>query len=172
MKWPTRIIPLAVILLGLAAPAFAEEAPGRLDHPVLLVGAQYGAPTRLAATAGVLLGPPRPFRPGDSPDSSRVGLVLAGGAGTGGFRVAAGAAALALEGPFLTTGLDALFTVTRTGRTPRGAAGESTYVGAEAGLVIMSVRLSAGVAHRVAGHAGQKATIFTWNVGVQVPLGW
>jgi hypothetical protein len=76
------------------------------------------------------------------------------------------------EGPFLTTGFDALFTLTRTGPTPRAAAADSTYVGGEAGLVIMSVRLSAGVAHRHAGTAGPKATIVTWGVGVQLPLGW
>ena len=97
---------------------------------------------------------------------------MTGSAGAGGFRVAAGGAALALEGPFLTTGFDALFTVSRTGHTPRGAAADSTYLGGEAGLIIMSVRLSAGVAHRVAGASGSKATIFTWNVGVQIPLGW
>jgi hypothetical protein len=167
-----RAIRLAVVLLGFAAPAFAQGAAAHLDHPVFLVGGQYGTPTRLVGTAGVLIAPPRPFQPGGSPDSSRVGLVLAGGAGTGGFRVAAGGAALALEGPFLTTGFDALFTVTRTAETPRGAGADSTYLGGEAGLVIMSVRLSVGVAHRTAGTRGPKVTIFTWSVGVQIPLGW
>lgn len=167
-----RALRLAVSLLGFAAPAFAQGPAARLDHPVFLVGGQYGTPTRLVGTAGVLIAPPRQFEPGASPDSSRVGLVLAGGVGTGGFRVAAGGAALALEGPFLTSGFDALFTLTRTRETPRGAAANSTYVGGEAGLVIMSVRLSAGVARRAAGTPGPKATIFTWSVGVQIPLGW
>ena len=167
-----RVIRLAVAFLCFAAPAYAQGAPARLDHPVFLVGGQYGTPTGLAGTAGVLIAPPRPFKPGASPDSSRSGIILAGGAGTGGFRVAAGGAALALEGPFLTTGFDALFTLTRTGETPRGAGANSTYVGGEAGLVIMSVRLSAGVAHRTAGTPSPKATIFTWSVGVQIPLGW
>lgn len=36
----------------------------------------------------------------------------------------------------------------------------------------MSVRVSAGVAHRIAGASGSKATVFIWSVGVQVPLGW
>jgi hypothetical protein len=168
-----RAIRLAVALLGFALPAFAQGTAADLDHPVFLVGGQYGTPTRLVGTAGVLIAPPRPFKPGDSADSSRVGLVLAAGAGTGGFRAAAGAAALAHEGPFLTTGFDGLVTLTRTGQMPRGAAAASTYVGGEAGLVIMSVRLSAGVAHRPAGTAaGPKATIVTWGVGVQIPLGW
>ena len=126
----------------------------------------------MAGTAGVLIAPPKPFRSGDSPDSSRAGVVVTGRAGTGGFGVAVGGAALALEGPFLTTGFDGLFTLTRTGHTPRGATENSTYVGGEAGLVLMSVRLSAGVAHRVAGTSGPKATIFTWSVGAQIPLGW
>jgi hypothetical protein len=165
-------IRVAVALLGFAAPALAQATSSGLDHPVFLLGGQYGAPTRLAGTAGVLIAAPRRFTPAGSPDSSRAGLVLSGSAGTGGFRVAAGGAALALEGPFLTTGFDALFTVTRTGDAPRSAAIRSTYVGGEAGLVIMSVRLSAGVAHRAAGGSGPKATVFTWSVGAQIPIGW
>jgi len=112
------------------------------------------------------------FTPQSSPDSSRAGLVFKGAAGTGGFGIAAGGAALALEGPFLTTGFDALLTVTRTRRTPRGAAADATYVGVEAGLVIMSVQLGAGVAQRTAGTPGPKRTIFTWSVDVQIPVGW
>lgn len=163
---------LAVAFVGFAAPLRAQTTSSRLDHPVFLVGGQYGAPIRLTGTAGVLIAPPRPFTPAGSPDSSRVGLVLSGGAGTGGFRVAAGGAALALEGPFLTTGFDALLTVTRTREKARGAAGQSTYVGGEAGVVIMSVRVSAGLARRTAGVPGPKATIFIWSVGAQMPLGW
>lgn len=126
----------------------------------------------MAGAAGVLFAPPKPFRSGNSPDSSRAGIVVTGRAGTGGFDVAVGGAALALEGPFLTTGFDGLFILTRTGHTPRGATENATYVGGEAGLVLMSVRLSAGVAHRVAGTPGPKATIFTWSVGAQIPVGW
>jgi hypothetical protein len=163
---------LVLVLLTAAAPVFAQGTAEGLDHPVVLIGGQYGAPTRLLGAAGVLIAPLRPFKPGDSPDSSRAGLVVAGSAGTGGFRAGAGVAALALEGPFLTTGFDALFTVTRTTGTPLGASGDSTYVGGEAGLVIMSVRLSAGVAHRAAGPTGSKAMVFTWSVGVQIPVGW
>jgi len=169
-----RTVGLAAALVLFAAPALAQAqgASARLDHPVLLVGGQYGAPTRLTGTAGLLIARPRPFESGTAPDSSRAGLVLTVGAGTGGVRVAAGAAALALEGPMLTTGLDALFTLSRTADSPRGATGGSTYIGGEVGLVIMSVRLSAGVARRTAGDPAPKATIFTWSVGVQLPLGW
>jgi len=159
-------------MVVVAAPAGAQTADARSNHPVFLVGAQYGTPTRAAATAGVLVARARPFEPGAASDSSRAGLVIAGGVGRGGFRLAAGVAALALEGPLLTTGLDALFTLSRTSDTPRGATGESTYVGGEVGLLIMSVRLSAGVARRTAGGPGPKATIFTWSAGMQLPLGW
>lgn len=162
----------ALFLLAFAAPALAQEESALLDHPVILIGGHYGAPTRLFGTAGVLIAPPRPFKPGNAPDSRRTGLVVAGSAGTGGFSVSAGGAALVHEGPFLTTGVDGLFSVTRTGQTPRGAAADSTYMGGEAALVLMDVRLSAGVAHRTAGAPGPNATIFTWSVGVQIPLGW
>jgi predicted S18 family serine protease len=37
---------------------------------------------------------------------------------------------------------------------------------------LMSVRVAAGVAHRVSGTDGSKATIFTWSIGVQLPLTW
>jgi len=169
---PARAILLVTTVLGFAAPAFAQQTSTGLDHPVVLVGGQYGTPTGLLVTAGVLIARPKPFNPGTSPDSSRAGLVVTGGVSTGGFSLAAGGAFLALEGPFLTTGFDARFTLTRTGHAPRRAAADSTYVGGEAGLVIMSVRLAAGAAHRAAGPTGPKATILTWSVGVQIPLGW
>jgi hypothetical protein len=164
---------VTVALLSFAAPTLAQQASADLgDHPVVLVAGQYGTPTRWFGSAGVLIAPAKPIKPGSSPDSSRAGLVVTGRAGGGGFGLAAGGTALALEGPLLTTGFDALLTLTRTGHAPRGAAADSTYAGVEAGLILMSVRLSAGVAHRTAGPPGLKATIFTWSVGVQIPLGW
>jgi hypothetical protein len=142
---PTRAILLIAIVLGFAASAFAQQTSAPSDHPVVvLVGGQYGTPTEWLGTAGVLIARPKPFKPGTSPDSSRAGLVVTAGAGTGGFSLAAGGAFLALEGPFLTTGFDARFTLARTGHAPREAAADSTYVGGEAGLVNKSVRLAAG----------------------------
>jgi hypothetical protein len=169
---PVLLTAFVALRLALATPAFGQSAPVRFDHPVALVGAQYGAPTRWFGSAGVLIAPPRPFQPGTAPDSSRAGLVVTGGAGAGGYRFASGVTGLALEGPYLTTGFDGLFTVTRTNHSPRGAAADSTYLGGEIGVVLMSVRLSAGAAHRTSGTNSGKATIFTWSVGVQIPLGW
>jgi hypothetical protein len=168
----TRFISIALVVIGMAAPVAAQQVPSRFDRPVVLVGGHYGSPDRASASAGVLIAPPRPLASGTAPDSSRAGILVKGTAGSGGFSFGAGGSALALEGPYLTTGFDALFTVTRTGKTPRDAGADSTYVGVEGGLVLMSVRLSAGVAHRVAGPPGPKATIFTWRAGVQLPLGW
>src|SRR5882724_5921431 len=100
---------LTVALLGFAAPAFGQEASADLvDHPVVLVGGHYGTPTRWFGSTGILIAPAKPIKPGSSPDSSRAGLVVTGGAGAGGFGIAAGGTALALEGPLLTTGFDAL----------------------------------------------------------------
>jgi hypothetical protein len=162
-----------VILLGASAPpASAQGANTGFDHPVAIVGAQYGAPTEWFGFAGILIAAPRPFQPGTARDSSRAGLIVTGGAGSGGYRIASGVTGLALEGPYLTTGFDALFTVTRTGRQPRGAAADSTYLGGEIGIVLMSVRLSAGASHRTSGTSSGKATIFTWSAGVQIPIGW
>jgi len=168
---PARLLILIAALVSLPATALAGQQPEHSNPAVVLVGGQYGSPTRIFGSAGVLIAPPKPLKPGTSPDSSRLGVLITGGAGTGGFRGGAGLSALALEGPFLTTGFDALFTITRTGDSPRDADSHATYAGFEAGLVLMSVRLNAGVAHRVSG-IGTKDTIFTWGVGVQIPIGW
>jgi len=169
---PASLLVLIAAFVSLPSTTFADQQPESSNHPVIaLVGGQYGSPTRILGSAGVLIAPPKPLKPGTSPDSSRLGVLITGGAGTGGFRGGAGLSALALEGPCLTTGFDALFTITRTGDSPRDADPYATYAGFEAGLVLMSVRLNAGVAHRVSG-IGTKDTIFTWGVGVQIPIGW
>ena len=170
MRWLERTA--AVLLFASATPVFAQSAKTGLDHPVAIVGAQYGAPTEWFGSAGILIAPPKPFQPGTSGDSSRAGLIVTGGAGSGGYRIASGVTGLALEGPYLTTGFDGLFTVTRTGHNPHSAAADSTYIGGEFGFVIMSVRLSAGASHRTSGTSSGKATIFTWSAGVQIPIGW
>ncbi|MGE5836854.1 MAG: hypothetical protein ACM4AI_20435 [Acidobacteriota bacterium] len=108
---------------------------------MVLVGGQYGSPTRIFG--GVLIAPPKPLKPGTAPDSSRFGLLISGGAGTGGFRGSVGVGALALEGPFLATGFDALFTVTRTADSPRAPIRTPLIAGFEVGLVMISVRLDA-----------------------------
>jgi hypothetical protein len=157
----------ALALLGLPSRAVAG--------PLFLVGAQYGTPIRASAGAGVLL----PF--GDQSPNSKVhalheqrsGLVFAGSVGTGGEQVAGGLGAILTEGSyFLTYGLDFRGTLTRTRQSPRGATPDSTYAGAEAGLMVSLVRFSAGYAHRIGGAAGPKANTFTWGVGLQLPLGW
>ncbi len=166
-----RLLLLITGLLVSATPVRAEDQ-SRLGKPAIVLGGQFGTPTRLFGSVGVLVGPTGPLTSGTAPDSSRTGLLVKAGGGAGGFTIGGGFAALALEGPFLTTGFDALVTVTRTGKTPRAAAPDATYGGFEAGLVLMSVRLHAGVSHGIAGPTQSKATIFTWGIGVQIPLGW
>ena len=52
----TRAIRFVFFLVRLAAPAYADESPARgLDHPVFLVGGQYGTPTRSDDAAGAEL---------------------------------------------------------------------------------------------------------------------
>src|SRR4029453_14830527 len=97
----SREVVFAVSFLGLAVPAYPQALSARSDRPLVgLVGGYYGAPTRLSGSAGPLIGRPRPFQAGTAPDSSRAGFMIAGGAGAGGVRVAAGVAGLALEGPY------------------------------------------------------------------------
>jgi hypothetical protein len=157
-------------LVSLPSTAFADQQPERSNPAVVLVGGQYGSPTRLFGSAGLLIAPPKPLKP-ERRQIPAGSVCPSPAAGTGGVRGGVGLSALALEGPCLTTGFDALFTITRTGASRRDADPDATYAGFEAGLVLMSVRLNAGVAHRVSG-AGTKDTIFTWGVGVQIPIGW
>jgi hypothetical protein len=60
-------------------------------------------------------------------------------------------------------------TIVRTSDSPQGVMPQSTYVGGEAGLLWMSVRIGLGAAHRVSG-PGPRDTVFTWNVGFRT--GW
>lgn len=141
--------------------------------PLFLVGAHFGAPTRLTGTAGILL----PV--GSQPDSpvqpsvTRSGLLIEGAIGSGGTHVAAGVGVRMTEGSLiLTYGLDLVATFTRTFDSPRRAAPDSTYAGVTAGLTLAAFRVTAGVERRVAGPAGPRATVFTWGVGIQIPFGW
>ena len=77
---------------------------------------------------------------------------------------------------------DVLLTATRTRDHPRGAFPESTYVGIEAGIALVTplneyvshrfavmLKPSVGFAHRLDGPAGLKRTMFTWSVGAHIP---
>jgi hypothetical protein len=79
---------LIAALVSLPATTLAGQQPERSNPAVVLVGGQYGSPTRIFGSAGVLIAPPKPLK-----------------------------------------------------------------------------------AHRVSG-AGTKDTIFTWGVGIQIPVGW
>jgi hypothetical protein len=134
------------------------------------VGVSYEKPLRTTAGIGILF----PFGNPDVEDHgvlSYPGLLVEAGAGAGGRRIAFGLASRVKDsrGPVL-FGVDALMAVKWTGSSPRAASGSATYLGAEAGLLLLAIRLSAGVARRVDGPAGPHRTIGTWSVGVQT--GW
>jgi hypothetical protein len=172
------IVVTLLVILTLAAGrglAFAQQSSAPTttkDRPLLLLSAEYGTPLRWAGGAGVLIPRGRPVRMDGGTSGTRAGIEIAASAGQGGARVTAGPALIANEGGAMIVGLDFRGTLARTRARPRGATGDSTYIGAEAGLAISVVRFSAGVAHRVAGPAGSKGTTFTWTVGLQIPLGW
>jgi hypothetical protein len=153
---------LAVLLMLCAWPAQAraqQPAPERVS-PVLLPTIHFGAPLRAAGGLAVFQ------RLGDSRSGVLgAGLVVEGSAGLGGARGSVGY--LTFEDAIA---LDARVVVTRTWGSPLAAATGATYVGAEAGLSIAYVRVSAGVGQRVAGPAGPRRTIVTWSAGLQFPL--
>jgi hypothetical protein len=161
-----------VVALTSAAPAFAQSTTTRPGPVVFLAGGEYGTPARASGTAALLIGPARPLKTGTSPDSSRIGVLVGGRVGMGASALTAGLSALALEGPWLTTGFDALAVVSHTTTHAGAAVVDTTYVGGEFGLVLLSARLSAGASHRTSAAPTGKATIFTWSVGVRAPIGW
>jgi hypothetical protein len=161
---PARVA-LVVAILACASSAEAD--------PVFLFGANYGAPTKMSGTAGVLIPLGRQEPSSVQPSITRTGAIVEGAFGRGGQRIAAGWSARMTEGSLLLTyGLDFCGTVTRTSGTPRGASADSTYAGFVAGFNVSAARMTAGVEHRVSGPSGPHATIFTWTLGVQVPIGW
>lgn len=161
-----RIAALVILAATGAAPASAAD-------PLFLVGAHFGAPTRMSGSAGILLPAGRQQASPVQPSVTRSGVLIDGSAGPGGTRLAAGAGVRMTEGSWiLTYGLDLVGTLTRTFDSPRRAAARSTYAGISAGLTLAAFRVTAGVERRVAGPAGPRATVFTWGVGAQIPLGW
>jgi hypothetical protein len=156
-----------------SATARAQDAsPAAEDHgAIILFGGRYAVPTRWTGGLGVMIpiGNSRDTDLGDLREYR--GLEVEGSAGVGGARLAVGPAfaGTSPRAPVLFVG-DVLVGLTRTWNSPRAASADSSLVSVEGGLTILMVRVSAGLAHRVAGPAGPKATIFTWSVGAQT--GW
>jgi len=150
----------AHLLLALALP-LGQAAPAKAPEPafhLLLPSVSYGAPLRTAASFAF-------FRSVSDPRQQLTeGPLVEAGIGQGGWRVSAGWVRFEEY-----VGLDLRAVVTRTFAAPRAATPRATYAGAEAGLTIAYVRVSAGVAHRLGG-SGAKATIFTWAGAVQIPI--
>jgi hypothetical protein len=147
-----RTIWSAVLALLVGASwASAQEAKSDLTYRFLF-GGGYDAPTRLTGNVGMQW-----WR--ESAGSYPDGLIVETGVGQSGLRVSAG--------PFR-SGEDAWVDVrgvlTRTWADPIWATSSSTYVGAEAGVTFMFVRVAAGVSHRVAGPDGPHGTVFTCGV--------
>ena len=146
--------------------AFAQEdGKGKGGRPLFVVSAFYDAGTRTTVEGGVLI----PLKLGWDEDVVFMEcrcLEATAGVGSGGSRFAIGPSFRVLWRPVLPLGADALLTIVRTSDSPRGVMPHSTYIGGEAGLMYMSVRIGLGVAHRVSG-PGPRDTVFTWNVGVR-----
>lgn len=155
------VIALATCVFTGVAHAQQKAQGDPSDGLLFLPGAQYGTPMQTSAGLAMFVPTSDPSR------ARRGGFLVEGSAGQGGARVSAGPAAF-LE----YAGLDTRAVLSRMWTSPRGATPHSTYAGLEAGITIAYVRLSAGVAHRIAGAPGPHATIFTWGAGLQFPFAW
>ena len=179
-----RILPVvAVAICALVAPAVlvaqppappaqpskpqAVPPPPPAARPVLLGGVRKSGPLGPSATVGVLF-PLRPVKQGTDHGSNfyaHRGLLIEAAAGDEGFELAAGWGQRwkLRRGPAL-YGQDVLATAFRK----HTAAGDATYVGGEAGLTIMTLRMSVGAATRVDGPVDAARTVFTWGVGFHI----
>jgi hypothetical protein len=157
-----------IVFVLICAPVTAiaqENEEGKGGRPLVVASALYDASSRTTGEVGVLV----PLTLGMDPDAVFLEcrcLEATAGVGAGGSRFTVGTSFRGLWRPILPYGWDALLTIKHTSDSPRGAVPHSTYVGAEAGFVYLSVRIGVGVAHRVSG-PGPRDTVFTWNVGVR-----
>ena len=171
----SRAIVLAVVAsLGGAAAAFAQNPSAKLPHgPGLMASLRYDTATASPVSIAVLIPIGKPYTDSDWGLLTRNGVEIEASSGLHGARLAVGHGVRGKDcSSRALFGGELLGTVTRTwGRPTRGTT-NSTYVGVEAGWVFLSVRTTIGVAHRVAGPTGPGGTIFTWTLGIQVPLKW
>jgi hypothetical protein len=154
-----RIGIIALLYFSAATAAHAQE-PRQF---YLLVGGQFGPPTRTTADLGII------FAAKDKSPEARFGFLAEGGLGQGGARYSAGVWAIekADEG----IGMDVRVVMNHTFASPHAAAPGSKYVGFEAGMTFAYIfRISAGVERRVGGPSGPHGTIYTVSGGVQVPV--
>ena len=178
-----KILPVVVVATcALIAPAAAsaqsstppaqqkpavEPPPPPAARPVLLGGARKSGPLGPSATVGILF-PLRPVKQGTDHGSNfyaHRGVLIEAAAGDEGFELAAGWGQRwkLRRGPAL-YGQDILATAFRK----HTEAGDATYVGGEAGLTIMTLRMSVGAATRVDGPVAADRTIFTWGIGFHI----
>ena len=142
-------------------------APPPEARPLFLGGARKSGPLGRSATVGILF-PLKPTVQGTDHGSSfwaHRGVLIEAAAGDEGFELAAGWGQRwkLRHGPAL-YGQDVLATAFRK----RTASGDATYVGGEAGLTVMTLRMSVGAATRVDGPADADRTIFTWGIGFHI----
>ena len=183
----TKILPavvLAAVALATPAAVSAQQStppaqpkqpaaqqpippPPPEPRPLFLGGARKSGPLGRSATVGILF-PLKPTVQGTDHGSSfwaHRGVLIEAAAGDGGFELAAGWGQRwkLRHGPAL-YGQDILATAFRK----RTDSGDATYVGAEAGLTVMTLRMSVGAATRVDGPADAERTIFTWGIGFHI----
>lgn len=138
--------------------------PPPAARPLFLAGARKSGPLGGSATVGILIPVTSPKRgTGYGSDwFAHQGVLIEAAAADDGFELAAGWGRrwTPRRGPVL-YGQDIMATAFRRKNSPI----DSTYVGGEVGLTMMTVRMSVGVATRVAGPSDASRTIFTWGIG-------
>jgi hypothetical protein len=162
------IVAVCAFASPFAASAQATTTVERARRPLLLAGVKKSGPLHGAATVGLLV----PLRPLERSDDfgggfrAYRGVLVEAAAGADGFELAAGWARRLKtpRGPTLFgEDVTAKAFQRRSDTTP-----DTTYVGGEVGLTMMTLRVSVGAATRVAGAPESDRTIVTWGVGFHI----
>jgi hypothetical protein len=167
MRVGVRALLLAILAL-LGPPALARaQTTQTASRPVFSIGGRYDGTIREGVEFGLIV-PTDSVPPDDFILRYVEGIKVVASGGQSGARVAVGRAfLLKLAKGGSIGGLELLGSTVRTLRGPRDASPHSTYLGAEAGFLLLGAHASVGLAQRVMGPSGPHATILTWSVGVQ-----
>jgi len=157
---------LRSVLTALMLICVPGAARAQAERPLVVGvgGMAYDAHTRTTLDAGALI--PLTYGYEDGFQGCLCLGVIAG-LGQGGQRLAVGPMLHTKAGPISFFGLEAMVTVTRTSDWTRHARPDTTYLGVEGGITLMSVHMALGLAQPVTGH-GPHDPIYTWNVGIRV----
>lgn len=133
-------------------------------------GLSFGTPARATVQLGASIGDHIPSRGEDL--AMGTGPVFEAAIGLGGGKIGVGHSLVVLtDEASIRVVADLKAVAIRSWDEPRGASRNATYLGAEGGLSVSFVRLTVGLAKRLAGRPSGANVLLTWGAGVQIRMG-